>query len=135
MLKTILTIDDNESVHEVLEPMLEIWLEENGLDMAIVKLCDGAEALEWVKANGKPYMVLLDVRMPVMDGAEFLRQVAILGYDFRRFTLLLTGYADDLEQHLGTDALLIKHLRKPFMAPEFLTALDELYNRAKDSNN
>ncbi len=126
MLKTILTVDDNEKVHDVLEPMLEIWLEDNDLEMTIVKLCNGAEALAWVKENGKPDLVLLDVRMPVMDGAEFLRQVAMLGYDFRPFTLLLTGYADDLEQHLGTDALLMKHLRKPFMTPEFFAALDNL---------
>lgn len=126
MTKTILTIDDNQKIHEVLEPMIEIWLEDNDLNMVIVKLCNGVEALDWVKEHGKPHMALLDVRMPLMDGSEFLRQVAILGHDFRPFTLLLTGYADDLEQHLGTDALLMSHLRKPFMAPELFAALDKL---------
>lgn len=130
MRQAILTIDDNEQVHEVLDPMLELWLELNELDLEVVKLVNGAEGLDWVKANGKPFMILLDVRMPVMDGAEFLRQVALLGYDVRPFTLLLTGYADDLEEHLGSDALLMKHLRKPFMVPELFEALDELKKKA-----
>ncbi len=129
MLKSILTVEDNEHVHDVLHPMLELWLEENRLDMDVVKLHNGAEALAWVKENGKPHMVLLDVRMPVMDGAEFLRQVATLNYDFRPFTLLLTGYADDLEEHLGSDALLMKHLRKPFMLPELHSALNEMHEK------
>lgn len=133
MMKNILTIEDNEQIHAVLQPMLELWLKNNDLEMNIVKLYNGAEALAWVKENGKPHMVLLDVRMPVMDGAEFLRQVATLNHDFRPFTLLLTGYADDLEEHLGTDALLMKHLRKPFMVSELFSALNDMYEQVNNA--
>jgi len=125
-MKTVLTVDDNEHVREILIPMLEFWAEDQAFDINIVEKSNGAEALAWVKTHTQPDMLLLDVRMPIMGGAEFLRQTALLGFDFRPFTLLLTGYADDLEEHLGTDALLMKHLRKPFTAPELFTALDKL---------
>lgn len=125
-MKVILTIDDNNQVHKVLQPMLEIWMKRNTLTLDIIALKNGAEALAWVEKNGAPYMALLDVRMPIMGGAEFLHQTTSLGYDFRPFTLLLTGYADDLEEHLGTDALLMKHLRKPFKLKELTCALDKL---------
>jgi len=125
-MKTILSVDDNEQVREILVPMLEIWAEDQSLDVTIIEKVNGAEALAWVKEHGKPDMILLDVRMPIMDGAEFLRQTALLGIDLRPCTLLLTGYADDLEAHLGSDALLMKHLRKPFMAGELFAALDRL---------
>jgi len=125
-MKTILAVDDNEAIREILIPMIEIWIEDHPFEVTIVEKNNGAEALEWIKTHAQPDMILLDVRMPVMGGAEFLRQTALLGFDFRPFTLLLTGYADDLEEHLGTDALLMKHLRKPFTAPELFTALDKL---------
>lgn len=125
-MKTILTVDDNERVREILVPMLEIWAENQDFSVTVVEKINGQEALEWVQEHGKPDFTLLDVRMPLMDGAEFLRQVASLGFDLRPTTLLLTGYADDLEEHLGTDALLMDHLRKPFMAPELFASLDKL---------
>jgi len=125
-MKTILSVDDNDQIRDILSPMLEIWAEDKDFDISVVEKTNGAEALAWVKKHGKPDIMLLDVRMPIMGGAEFLHQVASLGFDFRPFTLLLTGYADDLEEHLGTDAFLIKHLRKPFLAPELFSALDQL---------
>lgn len=125
-MMTILTVEDNAQVREILTPMIEMWLEHHPQEMQIIEKCNGAEALEWIKSNGVPDLVLLDVRMPVMDGAELLRQTAHLGIDLRPRTLLLTGYADDLEDHLGSDALLMKHLRKPFMASELFAALDQL---------
>jgi len=125
-MNKILTIDDNELVQEILEPMLSIWAEERQLSIEVSTATNGKEALSWINQHGTPDLVLLDVRMPIMDGAEFLRQTALLGLDIKPFTLLLTGYADDLEEHLGTDALLMKHLRKPFTAPELFQALDKL---------
>jgi len=122
----MLIVEDNENIREILVPMLEIWLEEKGLKADIHETTNGAEALDWVGTHGVPDMLLLDVRMPVMNGSEFLHQMALLGHDIRSKTLLLTGYADDLEQHLGTDSLLIRHLRKPFMAPELFKQLDLL---------
>ena len=85
--------------------------------------------MAWVRSRGIPDLLLLDVRMPVMNGAEFLHQIAKLGHDMRKQTLLLTGYADDLEEHLGSDALLMRHLRKPFMAPELFAELDKIVDK------
>jgi len=82
-VKKVLTVEDNEQVREILAPMLEMWSEEQGFELVLAEMTNGAEALAWVKANGRPDMVLLDVRMSVMDGAEFLRQSAMLGIDLR----------------------------------------------------
>jgi len=130
-MKTILTVEDNEQVRQTLSPMLELWRDKQGIKADIVETIHGAEALEWVKTHGQPDMLLLDVRMPVMGGAEFLRHTADLGLDLRPCTLLLTGYADDLEEHLGTDSLLMQHLRKPFMIKELFEALDKLNTHIK----
>jgi len=123
---TILSVDDNVDLREILTPMLEIWAEDKGHTIRVIEKENGLEALNWIKLNHLPDYILLDVRMPVMDGAELLRQSALLGEDLRSRTLLLTGYADDLEEHLGTDALIMKHLRKPFNAEELFASLDAL---------
>jgi len=131
-MMNLLIVDDNQELREILVSMLEIWAEDQGFDMQIIEKENGLEALEWIKANRAPDYILLDVRMPVMGGAKFLRQSALLGMDLRPRTLLLTGYADDLEEHLGNDALLMKHLRKPFVVEELFEALDNLTNKASD---
>src|ERR1035437_10309520 len=56
-------------------------------------LAEGPEAgLEKVKKDGPYVVVVSDMRMPVMDGAEFLSRVRILAPDSIR--VMLTGYAD-----------------------------------------
>jgi len=125
-MKQVLVVDDNAQIREVLMQMLEIWGEMQGLELNIVELIHGKEALDWVEERGKPDLILLDVRMPVMSGADFIKHVSHLGMDVRGITLLLTGYADDLEEYLGNDALLMKHLRKPFMADELFAALETM---------
>jgi len=125
-MKTVLVVDDNNAIREMLPAMVELWAEDKGFTVRVVALSDGSEALQWVKEHGKPDLLLLDVRMPKMSGAEFLRQVKSLGLNFHPFTLLLTGYADDLEDQLGSDSQLIRHLRKPFLVPELFKALDAL---------
>jgi len=123
---TILNIDDNADLRDILTLMLEVWAENQDRKICVIEKENGLEALHWIKENTLPDYILLDVRMPIMGGAEFLRQSALLGNDLGSRTLLLTGYADDLEQHLGTDALLMSHIRKPFVAEELFTALDTL---------
>ncbi|MDQ6993600.1 MAG: response regulator [Mariprofundus sp.] len=122
----ILVTDDNEDIREVIVEMLDVWVEEKAFTLEIHEASNGVQALDWVNKHGAPDLLLLDVRMPEMNGAEFIRQVAAQGLDLREKTLLLTGYADDMEEHLGSDALLMKHLRKPFMAEDLFAKLDAI---------
>jgi two-component system phosphate regulon response regulator PhoB len=64
----VLVVDDSDDVRE----MLRLVLTRRGF--AVVEASDGAEAV--VKAVERcPDLVLLDVRMPIMDGLEALRQL------------------------------------------------------------
>ncbi|MDD4992020.1 MAG: response regulator [Paludibacter sp.] len=76
-VKTILLVEDN--------PMdVELTLEalgENNLANRVVVANDGVEALEYLRCEGKyahrnpenPAVVLLDIKMPRMDGKELLK--------------------------------------------------------------
>ena len=63
----ILVVDDEEIIRQLLKDLLEI----KGHDVATAR--DGIEGLE--KLKDVPDIVLLDIRMPHMDGLEFLERV------------------------------------------------------------
>jgi CheY-like chemotaxis protein len=78
-LKRILLAEDNE--HDV-ELTLNA-LSENRLANEVVVVRDGAEALDYLyrrgpfqaREEGNPVVVLLDLKMPKVDGLEVLRQI------------------------------------------------------------
>lgn len=78
-LKRILLVEDNERDVELTLTALE----EHNLANEVVTVRDGAEALDYLhhrgkfadQANGLPVVVLLDLKMPKVDGLEVLRQM------------------------------------------------------------
>ena len=78
-LKRILLVDDSSRDTEL---VLEA-LAANHLANEVVSLGDGAEALDYLyrrgpfagRTNGQPAVVLLDLKMPKVDGMEVLRQI------------------------------------------------------------
>ncbi|MGO8765964.1 MAG: response regulator [Limisphaerales bacterium] len=78
-LKRILLAEDNERDIELTLAALE----EYNLANEVVTARDGAEALDYLHgrgkfaghANGLPVVVLLDLKMPKVDGLEVLRQM------------------------------------------------------------
>jgi CheY-like chemotaxis protein len=78
-LKRILLAEDN--AHDV--ELTLAALDEHNLANEVVVVRDGAEALDYLQhrgkfaghANGLPVVVLLDLKMPKVDGLEVLRQM------------------------------------------------------------
>ncbi|MDQ6962450.1 MAG: response regulator [Mariprofundaceae bacterium] len=124
----VLAIDDDVRVRKVLVVMLEFWEPPHGCKHEAFFAHNGLEGIEWIEKNGVPELLLLDVRMPKMNGAEFLQKAHQRQWSLPR-VLLLTGYADDLERHMGSEALGMPHLRKPFTIQELYQSLDQLMLR------
>lgn len=78
-LKKILLVDDNPNDVEL---TLEAFAEEN-LGNRVIVANDGVEAMEYLLCHGKfqqreretPAVILLDIKMPRMDGMEVLQQI------------------------------------------------------------
>lgn len=65
----VLVVDDVYQNRELIKGIYE------GRDIKVVEACNGEEALEKARMLPPPDLILLDMKMPVMDGYEFMRQV------------------------------------------------------------
>jgi CheY-like chemotaxis protein len=73
-LKSILLIDDDEASNF----LHSIFINKLGLDININSALNGQEGLDFILNKGVetlqlPCMVMLDIRMPVMDGWQFMK--------------------------------------------------------------
>jgi two-component system, chemotaxis family, chemotaxis protein CheY len=67
-VKTCLVVDDSRVIRKVARRILE------DLGFEVAEAADGVEAMAWCQAV-MPDAVLLDWRMPAMDGLEFVRRL------------------------------------------------------------
>ena len=63
--RTVLLIEDDADIRDALASVLS----DEGYDVGVAG--NGREGLEWLQAHDAPFLVLLDLMMPVMDGYEF----------------------------------------------------------------
>lgn len=89
-MTSVVIADDQELVRDGLRLILELA----GIEVA-GEAADGAEAVELVRA-ARPDVVLMDVRMPGMDGIEATRRIALAGLPTR--VLVLTTF--DADEHI-----------------------------------
>ena len=86
MLKKVLIVDDDPDFCDVLRD----FLRSKGFEVAIA--LSGEEALR-AYMQEKPDVVLLDIRMPGMDGLETLRELKVL--DPGANAIMVTAIEDD----------------------------------------
>jgi DNA-binding NarL/FixJ family response regulator len=122
---TVLLADDQDLVRSGLRLMLELAYIE-----VVGEAPDGATAVE-LAAGLAPDVVLMDIRMPGMDGIEATRQIATRGLPCR--VLILTTF--DLDEHVfdalsaGASGFLLKDVgrEKLVEAVRTVAAGEELF--------
>jgi CheY-like chemotaxis protein len=129
-LKTILLVEDN---HKDVELTLEA-LEENNLANRVIVTRDGVEAMEYLRCEGKyterkkgnPAVILLDNKMPRMNGIEVLEAIRIDPALKMVPVVMLTSSREepDLKKcyELGVNAYVVK----PVNFKDFIDAVKHL---------
>jgi len=103
--------------------MVQLTLETHGYHTTLVR--NGREALEHVGQTA-PDLIVLDVKMPEMDGWQTLQQLRADHATSALPVIVLTAKteADDIAMswHVGADL----YLKKPFNAPTLLSFVERL---------
>lgn len=109
----ILVVDDDEDIVELLRFVL------TDAGYAVVTATDGHQALAAV-TQAMPDLILLDMKMPIMDGQQFAAELR-RGHDDAAPIIVLTAAADARKRALEIGA--IGWLAKPFELPDLLRAV------------
>jgi len=96
-MPTILIVDDDEG-HAIL---IRENLETAGLPNRIEHFCDGQAVLDFFAARAphpnEAYIVLLDIRMPKVDGIEVLRRLKA-SLELRKLPVIMLTTTDDTRE-------------------------------------
>lgn len=120
----VVLADDHVLVRDGIKALLE---DQSGV-VVIDEASNGKEALEVIKIN-KPHVLIIDIRMPEMNGIEAVREVNRLYADVRTLVLSMHDSEEYVLQAIqaGADGYLLKGASKE----EFLKALNKVASGGK----
>lgn len=121
----ILVIDDEQPIRET----LEMYLREKGYEVIISG--DGEGGLDAVRRE-QPEIVILDIRLPGMDGLEVLRRIKAINHDIS--VIMITAY-QDMETIIQAMKLgAYEYVHKPIDVDEFEITIDKVVNNRRLSS-
>jgi two-component system, chemotaxis family, chemotaxis protein CheY len=119
MAKTILIVDDSESIREV----VKFTLENEGYTVLVG--VDGKDALKFL--DGKTIdLVITDLHMPNMDGIELIKHIRAIEAYKRIPILFLTTESQVSRKMEAKDAGATGWIIKPFVPTKLLEALKKV---------
>ncbi|OAB35007.1 two-component system response regulator [Paenibacillus macquariensis subsp. defensor] len=113
--KKLLIVDDQNGIRILL---MEVFSSE-GYDT--FQAANGKLALELV-VNESPDLVLLDMKIPGMDGLEILKRIKELNTDIKVIMMTAYGELDMIKE--ATDLGALMHFTKPFDIDEMRVAVN-----------
>jgi two-component system response regulator len=129
--KVILLVEDNP----VDEELTIMAFDKNNITNEIIVARDGVEALDYLLCTGphgsrdindKPQLILLDLKLPKVDGLEVLRAIRGNEHTKRTPVVILTSSKEQQDiinaYDLGTNA----YVQKPVNFAEFAVAIKQL---------
>jgi two-component system response regulator len=129
--KVILLVEDNPDDEELTLRALK----KNNIQNDVVVARDGVQALDYLFGNGAhagrnvsilPSVVLLDLKLPKIDGLEVLKKIR--GDDRTRFlpVVILTSSKEDQDLINGYKLGANSYIRKPVDFSQFIDAVRQL---------
>ena len=115
--RRILIVDDEEGFRDGMADLLEM----EGYMVAVAR--DAIEAVRMVP-EFRPQVILLDLRMPLLDGEGFLRGMSGVPAT-KKVPVVLISAKEDL-QKVAERSGATAYLQKPFEAPQLLALLNKV---------
>lgn len=111
-VNTVLLAEDEESNFTVLSMAIRKMA-----DVSVLKAVNGVEAVDLVRSNPEIGLVLMDIRMPVMDGFEATRLIKAMRPDLPVVAITAYGMSGDERRvrAAGCDDYLAKPVTRPML--------------------
>lgn len=123
----ILLVEDNPDDAE----LTKLALARHGLDGRVVHVSDGMQALDYLyrrdgfsnRKGGDPILVLLDLKMPLLDGIGVLREIKGSDTLCNIPVVVLTSSTEPSDLQRAYDAGTNAYIAKPTEFAQFLSAM------------
>ena len=115
----ILVAEDEDSILFVLELFLKKWGYE------VVGASSGTEAWESLQQEEAPAMMILDWKMPGLEGVEICRELRQRAGALRPYIVILTAQSQKADSRAGLEAGADAYSVKPFYPQELQESLEE----------
>ncbi|HUB93829.1 MAG TPA: response regulator [Verrucomicrobiae bacterium] len=112
----VLIVEDDQSLNEAYWRILEAE------HYSVERCYNGAEALEKL-SKMQPRIILLDLKMPVMGGIEFLTKFSKLEPKHKPKIIIFSNYSQQAEVQDAFDLGATKYLLKAWASPKELVKL------------
>ena len=129
--RTILLVEDNPDDEELTLRALA----RNNIGNQVVVVRDGQEALDWLEGTGThagrdasnvPALILLDLKLPKVDGLEVLRRVRVNPNTAIVPVVILTSSKEDRDRASGYQGGANSYVQKPVDFTSFVDAVRQL---------
>jgi DNA-binding response OmpR family regulator len=117
----ILVVDDEANLRN----LVGSYLRAEGFE--VIEAVDGLGAVEAVRKRN-PDLVILDVKMPGLDGIEALRQIRNFS---DVYVVMLTARAEETDKVIGLSVGADDYLTKPFSPRELVARVKAVLRRAR----
>lgn len=126
MKNKVLVVDDEKNIRLTLKKAL------SNADYEVETAVNGEDGLAKLKEEEIP-VILLDMKMPGMDGIQFLKEVKNKAIETK--VIMITGYGS-VETAVETLKLgAVDYLRKPFKPEEIINIVQDVFERYKVENS
>jgi CheY-like chemotaxis protein len=129
--KTILLVEDNISDIALTRRAIE----KNGIPCRVDIVEDGQEALDYLLGagahagrdlNDRPALVLLDLKLPRIDGLDVLRRIRADPRTRRIPVVMLTSSREESDMGAGYDIGMNSYIRKPVDFVQFMEVIRQI---------
>jgi DNA-binding response OmpR family regulator len=121
--QTILIVDDEEKIRS----LVASYLRDEGYEVR--EAATGEDAVDHTRTTA-PDLIVLDVRMPGIDGFETLRRI-------RRFSdayvIMLTARSEETDKIIGLEVGADDYVTKPFSPRELAARVKAVMRRGRDA--
>ncbi|MFO7657515.1 MAG: ATP-binding protein [Bacteroidales bacterium] len=119
--KLILVVEDDDINYKFIEAVLV------GNQARVIRAHNGIQAIELCKSINKIELILMDIKMPEMDGFEATRQIKLLNRNIPIIAQTAFAMPEDRERCMraGCD----DHIVKPIEVENLLSKINKFFNR------